>query len=129
MSNKNSYKSTIYACYLGNFVLAAVINATPILFLTLMGKYDLSFEQMGRLVLVNFITQVAIDLIFSRFADRYGVRVFVVAAQLLAFSGLMLFGLAPVIFTNAYTGFTVATIIFSCGGGLLELLLSPIVNA
>ena len=129
MSNKNSYKSTIYACYLGNFVLAAVINATPILFLTLMGKYDLSFEQMGRLVLVNFITQVAIDLIFSRFADRYGVRVFVVAAQLLAFSGLMLFGLAPVIFTNAYTGFTLATILFSCGGGLLELLLSPIVNA
>lgn len=129
MSNKNSYKSTIYACYLGNFVLAAVINATPILFLTLMGKYDLSFEQMGRLVLANFITQVVIDLVFSRFADRYGVRIFVVAAQLLAFSGLMLFAFSPTLFTNAYTGFTVATIIFSCGGGLLELLLSPIVNA
>ena len=129
MSNNISYKPTVYACYLGHFVLAAVVNATPILFLTLMGKYNLSFEQMGRLVLVNFTTQVAIDLIFSRFADRYGVRIFVVAAQVLAFSGLMLFGLSPLLFANAYTGFTVATILFSCGGGLMELLLSPIVNA
>lgn len=129
MTKDISYKSTIYACYLGHFVLAAVVNATPIVFLTLMGKYDLSFEQMGRLVLVNFSTQVATDLIFSRFVDRYGIRVFVVSAQLLAFSGLILFGLSPCLFANAYTGFTVATIVFSCGGGLLELLLSPIVNA
>jgi fucose permease len=129
MSNNISYKSTIYACYLGHFVQAAVINATPILFLTLMGKYALSFEQMGRLVLINFVTQVAVDLIFSRFADKYGLRRFIVSAQVLAFTGLMLFAFAPRLFANTYTGFTVATIVFSCGGGLLELLLSPIVNA
>lgn len=129
MSNSISYKSTIYACYLGHFVQAAVINAAPILFLTLMNKYTLTFEQMGRLVLVNFVTQVAVDLIASRYADKYGLRMFAVAAQVLAFAGLVLFGLSPFLFADAYTGFIFATIVFSCGGGLLELLLSPIVNA
>ncbi len=129
MSNSISYKSTVYACYLGHFVQAAVINTIPILFLTLMGQYGLSFEQMGRLVLVNFITQVAVDLVFSRMVDKHGIRPFIVAAQALAFSGLLLFAFAPALFSDIYTGFTVATIIYSCGGGLLELLLSPIVNA
>jgi len=129
MSNSVSYKSTVYACYLGHFVQAAVINATPILFLTLMNRYSLTFEQMGRLVLVNFVTQVAVDLIASRYADQYGLRIFAVAAQVFAFLGLILFGLAPFLFADAYTGFIIATIVFSCGGGLLELLLSPIVNA
>jgi MFS family permease len=129
MSNSISYKSTIYACYLGHFVQAAVINATPILFLTLMNRYSLTFEQMGRLVLVNFVTQVAVDLFASRYADRYGLRMFAVAAQVFAFAGLILFGLSPFLFANAYGGFIAATVVFSCGGGLLELLLSPIVNA
>jgi len=129
MSNKISYKSTIYACYLGHFVQAAVINTTPILFLTLMAKYGFTFEQMGRLVLINFVTQVAVDLIFSHLVDKHGIRPFIVWAQVLAFAGLMLFAFAPVLFTNVFFGFTVATMIFSGGGGLLELLLSPIVNA
>ncbi len=129
MSNNISYKSTVYACYLGHFVQAAVINTTPILFLTLMGQYGLSFEQMGRLVLINFVTQVVIDLVFSRLVDRHGIRPFALCAQALAFFGLLLFAFAPAIFSDVYLGFTAATIIFSCGGGLLELLLSPIVNA
>lgn len=129
MSNSISYKSTVYACYLGHFVQAAIINTIPILFLTLMGQYGLSFEQMGRLVLVNFITQVAVDLIFSRLVDKHGIRPFIITAQALAFFGLIIFAFAPSLFSNVYLGFTVATIIYSCGGGLLELLLSPIVHA
>ena len=129
MPNKISYKSTIYACYLGHFVQAAVINTAPILFLTLMNKYGLSFEQMGRLVLINFVTQVAVDLIFSRLVDKHGIRPFIVSAHVLACTGLLLFAFAPALFSNVFLGFTVATMIFSGGGGLLELLLSPIVNA
>ncbi len=129
MSNSISYKSTVYACYLGHFVQAAVINAAPILFLTLMNKYGLTFEQMGRLVLINFVTQVAVDLFFSRFADKHGLRAFAVAAQVFAFAGLVLFGFSPFLFADVYAGLIGATVVFSCGGGLLELLLSPIVNA
>lgn len=129
MSNNPSYKSTVYACYIGHFVLASVINTTPILFLTLMNRYGLSFEQMGRLVLINFVTQVTVDLAASRFVDKHGLRSFIVGAQLLAFAGFVLFAGAPFLFGNVYAGFVLATVVFSAGGGLLELLLSPIVNA
>ena len=130
MPDKISYKSTINACYIGHFVLAAVINTTPILFLTLMEQYGLTFEKLGRLVLINFATQVTVDLLFSRVVDKYGIRPFIAASQALAFAGFVLFALSPALFPGrAYTGFTAATVVCSCGGGLLELLLSPIVNA
>lgn len=126
---KWSYRSTIYACYLGNFTQAIVVNVTPILFILLMGRYGLRFEQMGRLVLVNFVVQVATDLIFSRLVERYSVRLFLVCAHVCATAGLLLFGFSPLLFPqNPYAGFLAATVIFSCGGGLLELLLSPIVE-
>ncbi len=130
MPDNVSYKSTVYACYIGHFVLAAVINTTPILFLTLMEAYGLTFEQLGRLVLINFTTQVAVDLLFSRVVDKYGVRPFIAASQALAFAGFVLFALSPAMFPGReYAGFTLAIVVASCGGGLLELLLSPIVNA
>ena len=124
-----SYKRTILACYVGNFVQASLINITPVLFVTLMTRYGLGFEKLGRLVLINFATQVLVDLVFSGIVDRRGIRPFIVASQALAVLGLGLFALAPRIFRDPYLGFVVATIVFSGSGGLLELLLSPIVNA
>ncbi len=129
MQNTPSYKSTIYACYLGHFVQAAIINAAPILFLTLISRYNLTFEKMGRLALINFITQVAVDLLFSRIADKRGVRFFIVAGHALAFTGLFLYALSAFLPSRNYLGFAVSTIVYSFGGGLLEVLLSPIVNA
>lgn len=125
-----SYRSTIYACYLGNIVQAAVINVTPILFIPLREQFGLSFSQLGTLVLINFLTQVLCDILFSNAVDRYGFRRFIVTAPALAFVGFVLFALAPVIFPRSpYIGFVIATIIYSGSGGLSELLLSPIVNA
>jgi fucose permease len=124
-----SYRSTILACYLGYFVQAVIVNLTPILFIPLRQQFNLTFEQMGRLVLINFVTQVIVDLALSKPVEWYGIRPFAVASNILAALGLIFFAFAPQLFTDAYTGFTVATILFSAGGGLLELVLSPIVNA
>jgi len=124
------YKSTIRACYLGNFVGAVVTNLSPLLFVLLMDTFSLSFEQVGRLTLINFFTQIVADLVFSRPVDRYGVRPFITMGHLLAFLGLFLFALAPTLFhRQPYIGFMLATVVFSCGGGLLELLLSAIIQA
>lgn len=124
-----SYQSTIYACYVGFIVQATVVNLTPILFIPLRELYGLSYEQLGALILVNFITQVTTDIAFSTLADRYGFRRFVAAAQVLCVLGFALFAASPLLFDVPYTGFLLGTVVFSIGGGLMELLLSPIVNA
>ncbi len=124
------YRATIRACYIGNLVGALVTNLSPLLFVTLMASFDLSFEQVGRLVLINFFTQIVADLSFSKPVDRWGVRPFIVSGHLLVFIGFFFFALAPRMFPqNPYVGLMVATVVFSCGGGLLELLLSAIVQA
>ncbi|MHC1693571.1 MAG: sugar MFS transporter [Sphaerochaetaceae bacterium] len=124
------YKSTIRACYLGNFVGALVSNLSPLLFIILMDQYGLGFEQVGRLTLINFFTQIITDLVFSKPVDTYGVRPFISSAHLLATLGFVLFAFAPALFPNQpYLGFMIATVVFSCGGGLLELLLSAIIQA
>ena len=124
------YRATLSACYIGNLVGALVTNLSPLLFVTLMESFQLSFEQVGRLVLINFITQIIADLSFSRPVDRYGIRPFITLGHALVFLGFLLFAYAPKIAVfSPYGAIMVATVVFSCGGGLLELLLSAIVQA
>ncbi|AEV27879.1 fucose permease [Sphaerochaeta pleomorpha str. Grapes] len=125
-----NYNRTIHACYEGNLVGALACNLTPLLFVTLMTDYGLTFEMAGRLTLINFFTQIVTDLAFSRPVDKYGPRRFVVAGHFIAAIGLALFALSPRLFPSSpYVGFVIATIIFSCASGLMELLLSPIIQA
>ncbi|MGE4548677.1 MAG: sugar MFS transporter [Intestinibacillus sp.] len=123
------YRRTVFACYAGNFVQAVILNVTPILFVPLMTQYGLSFEQMGRLVLINFITQFTVDILCGRPVDRWGIRPFVVGGHICAGVGLVLFASAPFLFADhIYTGLMLGTLFFSAGGGLLELLLNPIIS-
>jgi len=125
-----SYRRTIIACYAGNFIQAIVINLTAILFIPLREQYGFSYSQFGLLVLLNFLTQVGVDVLFSKAVDKYGFRIFVVTAHIVCVFGFVLFALAPVLFAhNIFTGLVIATIIFSGAGGLFELLLSPIIEA
>lgn len=126
---KLSYKSTIGACYMGYVVLALVVNLTPILFIPLQELYGISFSQLGLLISINFVVQVATDLAFGKPVDLFGPRPFVVLAQILAVLGLLLFAFAADLFSNVYAGLVLGTILFSIGGGLLELLINPIANA
>ena len=124
-----SYRSTAIACYMGNIVQSVVINLTPILFIPLREQFGLSFQQLGFLILVNFITQVACDILFSNLIDKIGFRPLALLAHVLTVIGFVLFALSPFFFSTPYIGFLLATIIFSGAGGLLEVLLSPIINA
>lgn len=130
MRGEKSYKWTIIACYIGYFVQATVINLVPILFVTLREGYGLSYSQLGALVLINFVTQVIFDVVFSRPVDKYGFRPFVVVAHGICALGLILFSITPRVFSeNIFAGFVLSTIIFSGGGGLLELVISPIIDS
>ena len=125
----DKYRQTVLACYVGNVVMAIVINLTPILFIPLREQFGFSYSQLGFLVFVNFTTQVICDLAFSKAVDRHGFRPFIVSSQALTVVGLFLFALAPLVLKNPYPGFVFATIVFSGACGLMELLLSPIVNS
>ena len=119
----------VRSCYVGAFIQALVINLTPLLFIPLKDELGLSYEQIGRLILVNFATQMAMDVGCGLLVDRLGAKPFIVASNILAVVGLWLFALTPGAFANPYAGLLLGTVVFSMGGGLLELLLSPIVNA
>ena len=93
-----SYRLTTLSCFVGIFCQAISSNITAILFIPLMTLYGLSYVHLGLLVGINFTTQVLVDIIASRLVDRYGFRVFVLPADLLAIAGLVLFALSPVLF-------------------------------
>nr|MDO8086345.1 MFS transporter [Candidatus Sigynarchaeum springense] len=124
-----SYKSTAIACYIGIFCQAIVINLTPILFIPLREQFGLSYSELGLLILVNFTTQVVVDIAFSKVVEKRGYRPFVVASHGFTVAGFLLFASAPLLLARPYPGFAFATVVFSAGGGLQELLLSPIVNS
>jgi fucose permease len=113
------------------FVQAMVINLTPLFFIPLQREYGLSFEQLGRLVLVNFFTQMLVDLACTAVVDRFGlVRPLTLVAQVLAAAGLWLFAASGWLFPeNPYHGLLLGTVVFSTGCGLLEVLVSPIIQA
>ncbi|MDX2081076.1 MAG: MFS transporter [Terrimicrobiaceae bacterium] len=124
-----SYRWVTRCCYTGMFVQAAVINLTPLLFIPLRNQFGLTFEEIGRLVLINFLTQMLVDLLCTGFAHRIPTKLLIVLANLLAASGLVLFAVLPFGLQEPYAGLLVGTVVFSIGCGLLEVLLSPIINA
>lgn len=125
-----TYRRTTISCFVGIFVQAVVTNLTAILFIPLMGLYDLQYGQLGILVGVNFTAQVSADILFSGAIDRFGYRRIILPASLAAAFGLILFALTPWLFPgNEFTGMLIATVIFSFAAGLHEILLSPIVAA
>lgn len=111
------------------FVQAIIINLTPILFIPLKEQLQLTYEQIGRLILINFATQVSFDLVCGALVDRIGAKPFAVLGHVFAFLGLALFALLPGIMPVPYHGLVIGTMVFSMGGGILELLLSPILNS
>ena len=125
---KNDYGHTIYASYVGYITQAIVNNFVPLLFLTFQSQYDISLEMLGLLVTINFGVQLFVDFIAAKFIDKIGYRIAIVAAHI--FSGAGLIGLAvfPEILPP-YAGIVLAIVFYAVGGGILEVLVSPIVEA
>ncbi len=119
-------------CYIGMFVQAMVVNLTPLFFIPLRLQFGLSFEQLGRLVLINFFVQMLVDLLCTALIDRapWLTKPLMVLAQLVSAAGLWLFAATPALFAGApYHGLVAGTVLFSFGCGLQEVLTSPIINA
>ena len=116
------------ACYTANITMAIVGNLSPLLFLTFRTLYDISYSLLGLLVLINFFTQLMIDLVFSFFSHKFNITWTVRIMPILGTVGLLIYALAPVLFPNAvYLGIVIGTIIFSAASGLAEVLVSPVI--
>lgn len=127
---KPNYKRTKLACYTAYFTMASVFSLPPILFVTLREIYNISYTLLGTLVLVNFCTQLIIDLIFTFFSKHFNVHKIVKTMPVITATGLLIYALFPTFFPNfAYTGLVIGTVIFSVSAGLSEVLLSPLVAA
>ena len=127
---KKTYSRLIAACYTSNISMSIVGNLSPLLFLTFRNMYGISYTLLGLLVLINFFTQLIVDLIFSFFSHKFNIPAVVRIMPVLAVAGLCVYGIAPNIFpNNVYLGLVVGTVIFSSASGLAEVLISPIIAA
>ena len=129
MSVKNNFKHTIYASYLGYITQAIVNNLAPLLFLIFRKEYGFSLSQITWITGINFAIQLLVDLISSKFIDRIGYRISILAAHIFAAAGLVGMAILPGLFENAYAGLLLAVILYAIGGGIIEVLISPIVEA
>ncbi len=129
MKIKDNFNHTVYASFLGYIVQAIVNNFAPLLFLTFQSTYSISLDMIALLVTVNFGIQLVVDLLASKFVDKIGYRVCIVAAHLFSAAGLVGLTLFPEWFSDPYIGLLAAVTVYAIGGGLIEVLISPIVEA
>lgn len=129
MSIRGNYNHTLYACYLGYITQAIVNNFAPLLFLTFQGEFGLTLDKVALLVTINFGTQLLVDYFSARFVDRIGYRPCIIAAHVLAAAGLVGMAVLPGILPGAYAGLIAAVVMYAIGGGIIEVLISPIVEA
>lgn len=126
--NEN-YNHTIYASFIGYIVQAIINNFVPLLFLTFQKEYNVSLDKIALLVTFNFGMQILIDLLSAKFIDKIGYRLSIVGAHIFAAAGLIALSIFPTIFSNSFVGLLAAVMLYAVGGGLIEVLVSPIVEA
>ena len=127
--HKLGYKHTIYASYLGYITQAVINNLAPLLFITFIDSFGISLQRITLLVTVNFCTQLLVDLFSARFVDRIGYRTCIVAAHVFAALGLVSMALLPGMLPDPYAGLLISVVLYAIGGGIIEVLISPIVEA
>lgn len=125
----NNYNHTIRASFVGYIVQAIVNMFAPLLFVTFQSQYGIPLAQITVLITVNFLVQLAVDLAAAFFIDKIGYRISVVAAHIFAVAGFVLMVILPGLTGSAFTGLLISVVVYAIGGGLLEVLISPIVEA
>lgn len=126
---KDKYQKTMYACFAGYIVQAIVNNFVPLLFLTFESSYNIPLSQITMLITFNFGIQLIVDLLSTKFVDRIGYRVSIVMAHVFAAGGLIGLVVLPDLLPNAFAGLLIAVVIYAIGGGLIEVLISPIMES
>ena len=126
---QNKYNRTMYACFVGYIVQAIVNNFVPLLFLTFHTSYGIPLSKITLLVTVNFLLQLCVDALSVVVVDRVGYRPMAVLAHVFSAAGLILLTVLPEVLGDPFVGLLIAMAVYALGGGLLEVLISPIVEA
>jgi len=127
---KTNYKRLKAACYMTTCCMSLAGNISPLLFLTFHELYGISYTLLGFLVLINFCTQLGIDLVFSFFSKKFNIPMTVKVTPLFTLVGFLVYAAAPILFpNNVYIGILIGTVIFSVSSGLSEVLTSPTIAA
>lgn len=129
MSIHENYNHTLRASYIGYISQAIVNNFAPLLFLTFQKTYGISLDKITLLVTMNFAVQLLVDFLAAGFVDRIGYRRAIVLAHLLCAGGVAGLGILPELTADPYLGFLGAVLLYAAGGGLIEVMISPIVEA
>lgn len=124
-----NYKKTMYACFTGYIVQAIVNNFIPLLFVTFQNSYQIPLSKITLLITINFAIQLLIDMLSAGFIDKIGYRASAVLAHACAAAGLIMLTFLPEILPDAFTGIVLSVIVYAIGGGLIEVLISPMMEA
>ena len=129
MAQTRKYTKTLVACYLGFVTQSIAANFAPLLFLTFQSSYGISLDRIALIPVVFYLTQLLIDLGATKFADKIGYRVCVVASQVVSVAGLVMLAVLPELLPVPFLGLLIAVVFYAVGSGLVEVLVSPIVEA
>ena len=129
MTIQKNYKKTLIACYLGFVTQAISANFAPLLFLTFKSAYGITLEKIAMIPLVFYFTQLLVDLAATKFADKIGYRACVLASQVLSAAGIGLMAFLPELLPAPFVGILISVVLYAVGSGLIEVLVSPIVEA
>ena len=125
---RKNYKLTMITCFGSYLTQAAVINFLPLLFITFHDSFGIPLQQITLLVTINFIVQLTVDLLAAMFIDRVGYRVGAVGSQAFCAAGMILLSFLPDVM-SPFSGILISVIVYSVGAGLIEVLVSPIVES
>ncbi len=123
------YRKTVRACYTGYFTQAIINNLAPIFFVVFQESFKISLSQLSWLIFINFSVQIVTDIISVYTVQKIGYRISVVFAHIASTIGLILLGILPILMPSPFLGMVIAIVIYAYGSGLIEVLVSPIVDA
>ena len=124
-----SYEATVRSCFVAYIVQAIINNFAPLLFVTFQRDFGVNLSEVTLLITFNFLIQILVDLSSAYFVDRIGYRAAMITAHLLSAAGLLLLSELPFIISNEYIALLISVAIYAIGGGLLEVVVSPVVEA
>ena len=125
---KNNFRMTKFVCYIGFVVQAIINNFLPILFVCLQDNYGLNYEKLARLIVVNFGAQMCVDLLTPKITKHLGYRATAFLSQFTAALGLVMMAVLPNVMANKYLAISISAVMYACGSGLMEVVLSPMVE-
>lgn len=126
---KLTYKNTVSACFIAYMVQAIVCNFAALLFVGWKSEFNISIAQLTAIASITFLTQIIVDLLSAKFADKIGYKCSLVIAHICSGIGFILLGILPYVMNNTYIGIIISVILYSVGSGILEVLISPVVES